>query len=164
MQSPMILKSLSSREKSKVLSKMIVPKNNNDNECWEWDGSHNNRNVPIFWLKGHGYNAVGIVYRIYYYNRIPKDFMIRHRCNHNWCVNPDHIYIENISTGMSDVQKNSPHRRIGQRHPQAKLTRKDVIDIRKRSKTEQPLDIQKDYNVTLTEICNIINHKRWTHL
>ena len=55
----------------------------------------------------------------------------------------------------------------GQDHSCAKLTEQDVLDIRSKYQpcgVYSALTLSKEYNISLTQIKDIINRKSWTHI
>jgi hypothetical protein len=53
----------------------------------------------------------------------------------------------------------------GESHPQAKLTRKDVVKIKIRLKNkENPIEIARDFNVGRSTIYNIKYESTWSHI
>lgn len=70
------------------------------------------------------------------------------------------------------IKENIQHHRknvndyIGINHPMARLTEKDILDIREEYKTSKILqkDMAKRYNVSQVMISRIIKRKTWTHI
>jgi len=70
----------------------------------------------------------------------------------------------NWSTGLGNKQHASIHGLVtrGEKHPFAKLTEKDVLEIRSSTLTQK--ELASIYNVKPNAISRIINRKRWGYL
>ena len=58
--------------------------------CWEWHGPVNEKDYGRFSFKGRTVLAHRAAYEIWK-GSIPKDKILRHLCEHTWCVNPHHL-------------------------------------------------------------------------
>ncbi len=129
--------------------------------CWNWIGT----------LNGNGYGVttyqkkIRLVHRLmheYYMNNLTEEKpLVLHRCDNPKCCNPMHLYAGNHQDNMSDKSKRNRMAK-GEKQGFAKLTEKQVIDIRK--SIESLSVIAKKYNVGNSTIWNIKHRKTWKHI
>lgn len=133
--------------------------------CWEWQGKKNKDGYGVVvrngkYLPAHRY-AFGIVY-----GKIPDGLSVLHKCDNPPCVNPAHLYAgtqkQNIHDMLSRGRRPS---RKGIKHPLAKLTECDVLEIRRLLKNGVvQKDIAIQFCVTQSQISQIKLRKSWSHL
>lgn len=92
---------------------------------------------------------------------IPKGKIILHSCDNPSCINPNHLSVGTHKDNQQDMTEKG-RGRIGIRNGRAKLTEKDVINIRESSK--DALTLAKEYGVTRANIYNIKSRKTWRHI
>lgn len=133
--------------------------------CWLWNGSLNN--------VGYGQIGVGfrqpntlahrVSWRIHFGN-IPHGANVLHRCDTPSCVNPDHLFLGTQMTNMLDC-KAKGRTTAGERNTQAKLTRADVVSIRRLAAAGLSLaSIARKFNVSGGNISMIVSGKRWANV
>lgn len=130
-------------------------------ECWEWTAHRS---------KGYGYiSADGtqrIASRIAYeleYGEIPDGLHVCHTCDNPSCCNPKHLWLGTPADNMRDrVQKGRSADQRGEKGPCAKLTEKDVLNIRilYAQGYAQKL-IAQWHAVNHTTIHDIVHYKSW---
>jgi hypothetical protein len=91
--------------------------------------------------------------------------MVCHKCDHPWCVNPDHLFLGSDQDNSDDkVSKGRQSR--GSTHPSSKLNESLVKEIRDLfqggNTTKEQLAIQ--FGVTDCAIGKIISRKTWKHV
>lgn len=134
-------------------------------KCWYWRGSVMREDYPVFYGDGKQMPASRILYRLYYKNNLGKDWVIRHTCNSNLCMNPNHIYADKRADASKETQLARRHETIGERHPQAQLKEQDVKRIRRLVDEGVPQkSLAKEYHVSKAHISNIVHRKTWTHI
>lgn len=84
-----------------------------------------------------------------------------HTCDNPPCCNPRHLYEGDHQDNHNDMDRRG-RRRIGERHPSAKLTEDDVRAIRKDNRTL--VSIAADYGVTFALIGAIKRRRIWKHV
>lgn len=149
-----------------------VDKTNNLNGCWIWKG-------PKTY---NGYGAVTINYKHSTAHRIayeivngpivrtknPFDTVVCHTCDNPLCVNPDHLYLGTQAENVYDRNlrgRNGYSGMPGERHHQAKLTNKQILEIRKRAAMgENQYDLATAFGVSQTNISMIVTRKTWKHI
>jgi HNH endonuclease len=120
--------------------------------CWIWQLSRNT----------HGYGSMtrrpseksGLAHIILYerrYGTVPDGLELDHLCRVRCCVNPDHL-------------EPVPRRVNVQRGAQAKLTPRDVLQIRDLFKCMKCEDIAELYNVSPTCVSDVAYRKSWTNI
>jgi len=129
--------------------------------CWEWTGSLNFDGYAQMSIN----NKKGSVHRIMYtyiYGDIPSNRpLILHRCDNPKCCNPTHLYAGTIHNNVDDRIKRN-RSKIGEKHGMAKLTEKQVLEIRASKETQRVL--AKRFNVSQINIGRIKNRKIWKHI
>lgn len=92
--------------------------------CWRWTGGMSG-GYGAFWYNKqnmHAHRAGWMIYK----GKIPKNRLVLHKCNHRWCVNPEHLYVGTYSDNINDAVKAG--RKPG---GNGKLTEENVICIKK---------------------------------
>jgi len=138
-------------------------------ECWLWKGQKS--------AKGYGKilnaNRPFIASRIALAVKLGRDILpghfACHKCDNPPCCNPSHLFEGTPQDNKNDeIAKGRHHRwkghRSGDGNPKAKLTSKDVRDIRARRAFVSGIDLSKEYGVAENTISNIITGKTWSHL
>ncbi len=142
--------------------KVGKPDNNN---CMNWLGSINSHGYGNTWYNG---KVVGshIVAYILAYGKIPKDKWVLHKCDNKRCVNKDHLFLGSRQDNINDMINKYGSEKIsnyGEKNGNSKLTEKDIDEIRNIYVTDKmSMDkIAENYNVSKTNISDIINNKIW---
>jgi hypothetical protein len=134
-----------------------------DNGCWNWQAGKDRDGYGYFY---HNKNRGGRAHRFsweYHNSKIPKGTSVLHKCNNPACVNPSHLYLGTQQDNMKDRYKAGNYDCIsGENNHLAKLTKKDVVDIRKSNITVKGLAYL--YEVTDVTIYNILNRKSWINI
>lgn len=136
-----------------------------DLECWEWTGSCNNT----------GYGTVAWEGKVYVAHRIaawlsgmvadklaPKHAAekgyVLHKCDNRKCCNPNHFFIGSYSDNQKDAyQKKRKVQPKGAAHVNAKLTKEQVAEIRKRyTAGEYQMPLAKEFKVSQRSISLIV--------
>ena len=128
--------------------------------CWLWQGNGQEHYGRIH-VQGHPVYVHRFSWALHNYpERIPHDFgpVIRHICHQQQCVNPAHLVSGNQSLNAYDTY-------AAGRHSNAKLTIKDVQEIRRLRLGGMPYkSIAALYPVGWSSIKNICYRRTWKHV
>ena len=98
--------------------------------CWLWTGSTIKGGYGTIKVNG----VVMLAHRVSWIlagRELPGSLWVLHDCDTPPCVNPDHLFLGTHQDNVDDkVQKGRSHRPTGEKNPSAKLTRKQVEEIR----------------------------------
>ena len=134
----------------------------NENGCFECISHHKNNDG---YAKIKINNKMVFLHRYIYeemYGFIPEDMVVRHKCDNPSCINPEHLELGTHKENMKDKKERNRGKtcnRRGENNTQAKLTRKQVEEIRKDKRIHR--EIAKDYNVSRQLIGKIKNNEIW---
>lgn len=130
-------------------------------ECWEWIASVAKNGYGEFNInrRSHGSHRVAWELTV---GPIPSGLWVLHQCDNRKCVNPDHLFLGTVTDNNKDKIKKGRSNR-GEKHGHAKLTAKDVVDIRiKVDSGITQTAIAKIYGVDPSTISYICNNKTWS--
>lgn len=129
-----------------------------------------------------------------HFGRIEDKMCVMHKCDNPKCVNPKHLMIgtkgdnnkdraakgrssrgdnhyskknpEKLSRGDSHYSRTRPSALArGSSHGQAKLTERDVIEIRRMKKTGRPVsEITSRFAISRTNAYDILKRRTWKHV
>lgn len=89
----------------------------------------------------------------------PPGKQAAHSCGNRGCVNPEHLRWATPSENQADKYLHGTDRR-GAKHPLARLTQKQVEEIRRR-RGERHQSLADEFGVGRTQITRILNGTRW---
>jgi hypothetical protein len=177
--------------KEKVIR--YINKGNNKNSCWEWTGCLHHSGYGVIQFKNIQYQAHRLMYQ-FFVGSIPEGLLVCHKCDNPRCCNPAHLFIGTPKENSQDMVKKGralfgdrnpsrifPERRPrganhwtklkptnilrGSENPKAKLTERNVIEIRKLRKDGIRIkDLSTRFGVSETHIKYIIYRKSWVHI
>lgn len=130
-------------------------------ECWEWLASRRDGRA-IYSLRHKPYFAARVAYVLSGWALHPG-MLVCHTCDNAGCVNPVHLYQGTSSSNMRDMDRRG--RRTtprGAKHPNAKFTTEQVIEIRRRlSSGELRADLAREYGVSWPVMDDIDKGRRY---
>jgi hypothetical protein len=151
-----------------------------DGQCWNWNASINRSGYGQFWLDdkmrlAHRIafaiynNDLSIIYNTKNYHKCNNTFKcILHKCDNKKCCNPNHLFIGTNADNIKDkINKNRQQHMRGSSNGYSKLKENDILEIRKNyipRKNGGMIFLAKKYNVSTTNICDIIKRKTWKHI
>jgi Autographiviridae endonuclease len=104
------------------------------------------------------------------FGKIPEGMLVLHKCDNPRCYNIAHLFLGTQSDNLKDAVakgrwvRPSPQQR-GELHSQARLTEKNVLEIRQRlTSGETHQSIADDFGVCREMVTRIHNRKAWTHI
>ena len=133
-------------------------------ECWEWQACID--------ALGYGrYRSGGRAHREAWrraFGRIKRGMCVCHKCDNRRCVNPAHLFLG--TRADNNIDRHNKGRDgyvcfLGETNPMAKLTSKNVADIRKYGlpkKYGMQRRFSKKYGVSEATISFILNGHRWS--
>lgn len=97
--------------------------------------------------------------------RIPEGLCVLHKCDNRGCINPDHLFIGTKKDNTQDMfnKKRNPQRGGSYSGKSAKLTKDQVIEIRKLYATGDFTQtyLGKKFNVSQRQIGHIVLNLQW---
>ncbi len=144
--------------------------------CWIWVAASDQNGYGSLRFGGKTAKA----HRVSWINnrgQIPDGMHVLHKCDVPACVNPDHLFLGTHRDNMRDMMrkgrkdgKKTSRTMLergttrGDRHPKAKLTEADVLDIRSSSSTS--IDLAAKYGVSRYTIRDMrrVKQRNWRHI
>ncbi len=158
---------------------------NKSDGCWEWAASTNNKGYGQLMIQpGEIFETKRPVLAhrfswMIHFGEIPDGLSVCHKCDNPQCVNPNHLFLGTHADNMHDMirkgkgpqnQPNVMHthpekRHWGERNGQAKLTAKQVRDIRVGFQLGYSMsELGNLYGVTRHAIGRIVRRQAWAHI
>ena len=137
---------------------------NKTDTCWIWKGVQFGHGYGNFRCCGDSCAAHRISW-IITHKRIPEGMQVLHHCDNRLCVRPDHLWLgKNIDNVMDKVKK--LRHDFGEKHPGARLTEKQIIEIRSLYKpyTMTAKMLSKKYEISISNIYSVLKNKIWKHV
>lgn len=145
--------------------------------CWVWNGAKSRGGYGHFQITKSGKRCDIVTHRLSYElfkGKIPKGCLVCHSCDNPPCVNPFHLFVGSYRDNLIDsIKKGRWHngtlsntRPQGELHKSAKLTKAQVLEIRKRyipHKVTAKMLCQQ-YNVSRSLISRIVTRICWRHI
>jgi hypothetical protein len=144
-----------SPETKKKFEKYVFPEPNTG--CWLWAGAVTPRGYGRFGVNRKTKNAVRVSYTIFN-GQIPDKLFVLHKCDIPACVNPDHLFLGTNRDNVDDMLRKG-RSRSGEKHPNAKLTRSQVMEIRASKLGSEK--IGRLYSIHERTVRNIRNRTNW---
>jgi hypothetical protein len=116
---------------------------------------------------GCGEHAAHRASWVFFRGEVPAGMKVLHRCDVRNCVNPDHLFLgtqaENVADMIAKGRQKFAEPRYGERNPIARLTAKQVSEIREEyARCKTPMSaLASRYGVATMTICRAINRKTW---
>jgi hypothetical protein len=134
-------------------------------DCWLWKGARFSSGYGRVRMGGGTITAHRLGW-VLAHGDIPVDIQVCHRCDNPPCCNPAHLFAATCRDNIADCitkGRRADHR--GVKHPCAKLTEADVLEIRRRWEAREPLAaIAPDFGITRAMVSIIGLRRAWTHL
>lgn len=131
------------------------------NECWPWMGRTNEHGYGLIDVGGRPERASRVSYQLHAGVPLGSAHAC-HTCDNPICVNPHHIWAGTPADNTADAKTKGRLRYVahdGERNGYAKLTARQVEEIRARDETG--LALASRYGVSDSTISNIRRGKSW---
>jgi hypothetical protein len=135
-------------------------------ECLEWEGSVDGCNYGTLSFYGELFKTHRLSY-MFHFGEIPKGFYICHHCDNPRCCNPEHLFLGTSKDNSDDKYKKHRENIIkGEEHPNAKLNREKVVEIRKMfiSGLYTKKSLSQIFGVYPKAISDILKNRTWKHV
>lgn len=130
--------------------------------CWIWKTGADHE-YPKFWVGGY-IRASHFAWERANGRKLRPDELICHHCDTPRCVNPDHLFIGDVTANMRDrSRKGRGNHPAGELNGRARITRELADRIRKEyagGLSQQK--IADKYAIGQTTVSNVIRRVRWT--
>ncbi len=156
------MKSSAERFWSKVKKASRVTSPHVSTPCWNWTASIWSGGYGSFHFEGKDKKSHRHAWELTY-GKIPDGLFACHHCDNKICVNPEHLFLGGARENQVDlITKGLRTIACGEGHGEAKLTKRQVIQIKKRrAKGHLLMAIAKDFNVSRSNISSICLNKSW---
>lgn len=136
--------------------------------CWLWVGASNKNGYGAIqtglWKKSKVEPAHRVSYKIFHGVELASSQVICHRCDNPSCVNPDHLFLGTHADNAADKVKKGRHI-IGDKCWNAKITEKDVLEIRRLRDAGVSCGILANKYLVNRETIRLIGtRKNWSHV
>jgi HNH endonuclease len=146
-----------------------VDKSNDKSDCWMWTAGRDDWGYGLISMRRTHQikrNDKIRAHRLAYlltYGEIPDGLLVCHTCDNPACCNPSHLWLGTNADNIRDMWDKGRRNQRGEAHPRAKLTQRDVDEIRARYRpwvvTQKAL--AREYGVGQPIIGKIINYQHW---
>jgi hypothetical protein len=132
--------------------------------CWEWLGAHDRYGMIKFGSGDNNWLAHRVSW-IIHNGPIPEGVCVLHKCDNTLCCRPDHLF---LGTQLDNIHDRDKKRRgvqmYGEKHWKAKLSEKDVAEIRALQDILSTTELSRNYGVTHGQIRFVQNRQSWKHV
>ncbi len=138
-------------------------------ECWKWTGSTHKFGYGIIGAGGRGGGTL-YAHRVsweIHNGPIPDGMCVCHSCDNPPCTNPHHFFLGTRPDNTADMMAKGRHRlRIlnGEKHGMAKVTERDVREIRRLRGSVGQSHLARRYGVGVSTISMIQLRRIWRHV
>lgn len=138
---------------------------NKTNDCWIWIGQRTKKG-------GYGRILIKLEYKkfkIYRAHRfifekvngaIPDGVLVCHKCDNPACVRPSHLFLGTPKQNTDDMKRKLRHE-FGEKHHSARLSTKEVSEIRKKCSTGRftQREVAREYGIGDSHLSQILSWK-----
>lgn len=154
----------------------------NEHGCRIWDGSTGRGGYPIVRINRKDIRVTRLVLGEKLGRELAADEFACHTCDTPSCVEASHLWAgtvldnnrDSVAKGRNAKGDRSSHRlyperyvglQQGEKHSSAKLTEKQVLEIRIRAANgERPTRLAAEFGINPSSITGICKGKKWRHL
>lgn len=133
--------------------------------CWIWPGNKNPRGYGIVGIEKKQYLAHRVAWQNFH-DRDPGEQIVMHDCDNPSCVNPEHLTLGDRIKNNADMRARgrgcNPPRHVGEKHPQAKLTKEQAREVFQRRDNGEPLKVlAEEFGISEAAVSYIYHGKNW---
>src|SRR3990167_2503573 len=138
-------------------------------DCWNWTKTLDSKKRYGFFYKNSEKRFM-LAHRQsweLFKGDIPKGLYVCHHCDNSKCINPEHLFLGTPSDNSKDAWKKGRLKNaglLGEKNKSAKLTMKEVKEIRCLSGKISQQKIADYFNISQIHVSQIIRKIRWRHL
>lgn len=143
-----------------------VQKLSGADDCWVWTAAFDKDMYGKFRLSENG-KKIDIRAHVYSWLLFTglshsKGLQVCHKCDHPYCVNPDHLFLGTVQDNMEDRDAKGRQTK-GDKHPKSKITKEQVIEMRELFATGKYTKTQLShlYKLSLSNTSAIIRRDIW---
>ena len=133
--------------------------------CWIWTATKSEDGYGKFYFHPT-YERSHRASWMFYVGEIPNGLFVLHKCDNPSCVNPYHLFLGTNDDNIKDMVKKGRQRALrGSKHKNAKVTEKDVIEMRKLSESGlSQYKIAEMFGICKSMANYICNRTNWKHV
>ena len=139
------------------------------NDCWIWIGGQDRDMYGVFTFREDGKDftvrATHYSWQLYTGRPVPEGIFLCHKCDHPYCVNPEHLFLGTNQDNMEDKVSKGRQTR-GELTNSAQLTEEKVKEIRQLfgSGEYSKRQLADKYQVSWSIIHRALLGKTWKHV
>lgn len=130
--------------------------------CLEWIGYKNPDGYGVTSVRQKQTRTHRLSW-LFHYGKIPRGMCVCHKCDNPACINPSHLFLGTHIENMIDMTSKGRRVRFsGEKNPSAKLTNKQVEEIRELCKLGFFAKfIAPKYSISMATVYHIKNGRNW---
>ncbi len=134
-------------------------------DCWEWQASTINSGYGMLVIKRRHITAHRFSWMLANDTDIPDGLLVLHSCDNKLCCNPAHLRLGTHSDNIKEAYARGlrvVRDSRGEKHGGAKLTEKDVLEIRRLSAEGKSYStLAGEYGVSKATIAFVVTRRKW---
>lgn len=137
-------------------------------ECWLWSGAINGSGYGMILTRRDGRHFMDRAHRVSFAlanGSIPPDGVILHSCDNPPCVNPAHLVLGTQAENLADMRSKGRARIVGEKNGMARLTARDVREIRRRRAAGEGVDLlARAFGIAAAYVYQLAERRAWRHI
>lgn len=135
----------------------------NEDGCRLWQGFVDDKGYGVFYFEGRNRGAHVLALTFATGRQCPPGLETCHSCNVRRCVEPAHLRFDSRQSNVDDKVRSGRQAR-GESHPCARLTERNVIDIREKRAAGASIDaLAEEFGLRHPHVSLICTGARWKH-